>query len=268
MKLTILGSGGAIPTPRPFCQCKVCMKAREKGEPFKRNSCSLFIKDINTIIDCGEDIADSLNRRNIKQADNLFITHWHPDHSFGLRLVLEANYNFRKEKPKKVVNVFIPKKVFETLKQKFPVIEHYFNIQKTGKLHLVEDGDKINFGKITVTVVGFKGKGSDVYGYQIQEGKKKVLYAPCDTISFENYNNFKGLDLLLNECGLFSDFPSEISFEDLMKRIKEIKPKKTILTHIEEIEVSAFGIEHLQKMKKKYSDIEFDYAFDGMEITV
>ena len=83
MELIILGSGGAIPTPRPFCQCIICKKARKLGEPYKRNSSSLFIQDINTVIDCGEDISDSLNRRDVKKIDNLFITHWHPDHTFG-----------------------------------------------------------------------------------------------------------------------------------------------------------------------------------------
>ena len=88
MKLTILGSGGAMPTPRPYCQCAICKKARKFGEPFKRNSSSIFINEINTVIDCGEDIADSLNRRNVKKVDNLFITHSHPDHTFGLRHLL------------------------------------------------------------------------------------------------------------------------------------------------------------------------------------
>lgn len=109
MKLLFLGTGGAMPTPRPFCQCETCKKARTIGAPYKRNSSSLFIKDINTVIDCGEDIASSLNRENIKEVDNLFITHWHPDHTFGLRAIIEANFNFRTNKPNHVINLYIPK---------------------------------------------------------------------------------------------------------------------------------------------------------------
>ena len=268
MKLTILGSGGAMPTPRPYCQCAICKKARKLGEPYKRNSSSLFIQDINTVIDCGEDIGDSLNRRNIKQVDNLFITHWHPDHTFGLRHVLESNFNFRTDKADKTTNVYIPKKVFETLKEKFPVIEYYFDVQKTGVLHLIEDGDKIKIGDVSITVVGYKGKESEIYAYLIESNSKKVLYAPCDTISFDNYKNFRDLDILINECGLFSDNPSEISFDDLMQRLREIKPKKTFITHIEEVEINVWGDEYLQKMKKQYSDIDFDFAHDGMEIEI
>jgi len=268
MKLTILGSGGAMPTPRPFCQCVICKKARKLGEPYKRNSSSLFIQDINTVIDCGEDIGDSLNRRNIQKIENLFITHWHPDHTFGLRQIIEANYNFITFKADKTVNIYVPKKVFETLKQRFPVIEYYLNVQKTGALHLIEDGDKIKIGDVSITVVGYKGKESDTYAYLIESNGKKVLYAPCDTISFDNYRNFRDLNLLINECGLFSNIPSEISFDTLMQRLKEIKPKRTLMTHIEEVEINIWGEKHLQKMKKQYSDIDFDFAHDGMEIKI
>ena len=268
MKLTILGSGGAIPIPRPFCQCEICTKARKFGAPYKRNSSSLFIQDINTLIDCGEDIGNSLNKNSVENIDNLFITHWHPDHTFGLRSVLESNFNFKTNKADRTTNVYIPKKVFETLKKKFPVIEYYFDVQKTGILHLVEDEDKIEIGNFFITVVGYKGKESETYAFLIEKDNKKVLYASCDTIGFDNYKNYKNLDLLINECGLFSDISSEISFNDLMNRINEIKPKKTILTHIEELEVNKWGEKHFDKMKEEYSNINFEFAYDGMEIQV
>ena len=257
-----------MPTPRPFCKCKICEKARRIGEPYKRNSSSLFINEINTVIDCGEDIADSLNRRRVRIVENLFITHWHPDHTFGLRPVLEANYDFRNHKPKKTVNVYIPRKVYETLRQKFPTIDYFMDTQKTGKLYLIEDGDKIKIGDITITVTGYKGKDSDIYAYLINKDNKKVLYAPCDTIGFDSYRNFKNLDLLINECGLFSNVKAEISFDELMQRIREIHPLKTILTHIEEVEINIWGEEYLQEMREKYSDAKFEFARDGMEIKV
>lgn len=268
MELVILGSWGAMPTPRPYCQCVTCKKARKFGEPFKRNSSSLFIDKINTVIDCGEDIWDSLNRRNIKQVDNLFITHWHPDHTFGLRHIIESNYNFRTGKADRTINIYIPKKVFEELKQKFPVIEYYINVQKTAILHLTEDWDKIKIDDFFITVVGYKWKESDIYAYLLEENDKRVLYSPCDTISFNNYVFYKNLNLLINECGLFSDIPSEISFDTLMQRLKEITPKKTIITHIEEVEINIWGESYLQKMKKKYFDIAFDFAYDGMKIKI
>lgn len=257
-----------MPVPRPFCQCKVCKKARLKGEPYKRNSSSLFINDIETVIDCGEDIADSLNSRGIKQVKNLFITHWHPDHAFGLRPILEANFNFRKNAPDKIIDLYIPKKTYEVLKEKFFAITYFVETQKTGRLHLIEDGDKIKFGDTTVIVAGYKGKNSDTYAYLIESKGKKVLYSSCDTLGFDNYKNFTGLDMLIAECGLFSNYPTEISFAECIKRIKETSPKKTIFTHFEEVELNVFGEKHFEKVKKEYKDVNFDFAYDGMKIKI
>jgi len=78
------------------------------------------------------------------------------------------------------------------------------------------------------------------------------------------------LDLLINECGLFSyeKIKSEISFPALMERIRLLRPKKTVLTHIEEIEINSWSWRYLEKMKKQYSDINFDFAYDGMKIEI
>lgn len=265
--LTILGSGGAIPTPRPFCQCAVCCKARKIGEPYRRNNSSLLINGINTIIDCGGDIADSLNRRDVRRVENIFITHWHPDHTFGLKRILDANYNYINESAERTTNVYIPTRVYETLMQKFPVLDYSFNVQKTGKLCLIEDGERMEIGDIAVEAIGYKEKNSDVYAYLIGKDGKKALYAPCDTLDFKKYKNFKGLDLFISEVGVFVETPSEISFESVMERIREMNPKISILTHIEEDDIRIKGEDYLQEMKQKYSGINFDFAYDGMEIT-
>lgn len=265
MQLTILGSGGAIPVPRPFCQCIVCNKAR-KNFKYRRATSSLFIKEINTVIDCGEDIAYSMNRENIAKVDNLFITHWHPDHTFGLRTILEANYNFRKRKASNSINVYIPKKVYLSLQKYFPVIDYYFNVEKVAKLFLIEDKNKIKFGKITIEVIGYKGKNSDTYAYLIRENKKNILFSPCDTIGFENYKYQNNLDLWITECGISEEKGSELFIGDLIKRVNELKPKKTIFTHIEEIEQALDKGKYLDNVKKKYSSVKFEYAYDGMKI--
>ena len=50
MKIKIIGSGGCVSTPRPCCDCRVCKKAREKGFPYARTGCSIYIEEIETLL--------------------------------------------------------------------------------------------------------------------------------------------------------------------------------------------------------------------------
>jgi hypothetical protein len=101
-----------------------------------------------------------------------------------------------------------------------------------------------------------------------ETGKKKVFYSPCDTMGFNQ--KLPSLDLLITECGVFSyrTVDYELSFPAMIERIKELNPKKTILTHIEEDEIGFWGEDYLKKMKKKYSTVNFDFALDGMKLKV
>lgn len=265
MKFRILGSGGAMPVPRPFCQCKLCNLAR-KNNKYKRNSCSAFIEDINTLIDCPEDIGNSLNRENIKQVDNLFITHWHPDHTFGLRVVLEAIYNFLDRKAEHLINIYIGKKVYKTLEKNFPAIQYYVHTLNVAKINFIEDGDDIKFKDILVNVVGYNGKNSDWYAFLFEKNNKKLLYSSCDTLHFNNYPGYKNIDLWVTECGIFSHdkVKTELSFPDLIKRLKELNPKKVVLVHIEEIELRRWGLDYLKKLKEEHKDINFEFAYDSL----
>lgn len=267
MKITILGSGGAIPTPRPLCPCSVCKEAREKGAPYKKNSSSIFFDDINTVIDCPEDIGDSLNREGITKVSNVFITHWHPDHTFGLRVILEANYNFRKNIADNVVNLYVPLEVLKTLREKFPVIDYYQDVQRVAKIIPIKDGQSFFFNDHTIEAIKYSHKSSAfeaTYGYLICTKDKRVLYTPCDTISYKR--SIKDLDLLITEMGLLEKHEAEITFEDMIKRLKKGVAKKVILTHIEEIDLQLRGYKYLEELKSIYSEVDFDYAVDGMKI--
>ncbi|MCK4483071.1 hypothetical protein KAU55_07560, partial [Candidatus Bathyarchaeota archaeon] len=121
MQLAILGSGGSTTVPRPGCQCRVCTEARTRGIPYARSGPSMFILDVNLLFDTPEEISSQLNRNRINMINYVFYTHWHPDHTLGMRIV-ERMYKFwlgmfvRGEKPRNKVKVCALRKVMEDLK--------------------------------------------------------------------------------------------------------------------------------------------------------
>lgn len=86
VKIKIIGSGGCVSTPKPCCSCSVCTEAREKGFPYARTGCSLFIEDGKVLIDTTEDINYALNHGNIDQVNYVLYSHMDPDHTMGMRL--------------------------------------------------------------------------------------------------------------------------------------------------------------------------------------
>jgi ribonuclease BN (tRNA processing enzyme) len=155
------------------------------------------------------------------------------------------------------------------LKKIFP-LEFLLEIKKKGNVVFVKNNQTISIKDIEVKVIGFQGDNSETYGFLFTKNNKKVLYIPCDTISFQRANEFKNLDLLIHECGIFSHdlVKCEISFPDLIKRIELMNPRKTILTHIEESELRRWGLAHLEKLQKTYPKNPFTYAHNGMKIKV
>ena len=87
MNVIILGSGGCVSTPRACCNCRVCTEARQKGFPYARTGCSLFVEDVNLLIDTPEDINASLNNSGIQKVEHILYSHCDPDHTMGMRVV-------------------------------------------------------------------------------------------------------------------------------------------------------------------------------------
>lgn len=269
MKLTILWSGWAIPTPRLNCNCENCNAARLDPK-LKRNNTSLFIEDGNVLIDCPEDIGDSLYRNNIQNIEHLFITHWHPDHTFGLRVVLESVYDFYLHETKRPITLHLPKIVYEDIKKYYPSIDYLVDVRKMANIEYIEHGQNISIDGINITAVGFSGEWSHTFGYLFESDGKKCLYAPCDTIQIEPEIvtwYFWDLDVLIHECGILSpEVKTEISFDEFMERVRSCSPKKTIVTHIEEVEVKRWWTSYFQELHEKFTDVNFEYASDGLII--
>ena len=86
MKFIIIGSGGCVCLPKPLCQCRICIEARQKGGRCKRYGCALYLEDASLLVDTPEDIAHALNAADIRTVESILYTHRDPDHTMGMRI--------------------------------------------------------------------------------------------------------------------------------------------------------------------------------------
>lgn len=284
MKLIILGSGGATTIPRPGCRCRVCAQARVKGIPYARSSASLYIPDINVLFDTPEEVAFQLNREEISDIDYIFYSHWHPDHTLGLRIV-EKMYKFwlgkfvRRDKPSKKVQVCALTKVMKDLMGKYGSFLDFYKKSDLIEMNELEDGVPFKVKNYKITSFAVHGAYVTSTVFQIECEGTKVTYAPCDVKPFPKKPQLKKTDLLiLGEA--FPDGPLKegitipednplrrelFSMKEVLELMENLKAKKTILTHIEE--EWGKNYDDYKKIEKRYNG-KICFAYDGMRIAL
>ncbi len=278
MKFIITGSGGCVCTPKPLCQCNVCVEARKKGYPYKRCGCSLFLDDIYLLVDTPEDIAIAINNADIKRIDNIIYSHWDPDHTLGMRIMeqlrLEWLDYYDKIKPENPINIFARADVMSDINQirsKYGSLLDYYEHMGLIKRTIVDSYIEINDIRISFVPVQ---KSKSVSVFVFESNGKKLVYAPCDCVPFPNDNIIQNADMLIigntyignvlkNGRIITDDHPlhNELhSMSDIFKIVENMNIKNVIVTHIEEDWGKSY-LDYLE-LEKQYTNLKF--AYDGM----
>jgi len=83
MKVTLLGTGDAIGTPRVGCDCPQCTRAQETGTNRLRTSLLIENDGKHILVDSSPDLRQQLIRAGSPQIDAVLWTHGHYDHFIG-----------------------------------------------------------------------------------------------------------------------------------------------------------------------------------------
>ena len=281
MKLIIIGSGGCVCLPKPLCQCRICVEARQKGGRYKRYGCALYLADASLLVDTPEDIAHALNASDIRAVDHVVYTHSDPDHTLGMRIFeqlrLEWLDYYEKTPPHSPVEVCATPEVMETLNGigigYGAILDYYVKMGLADRKLIIEP---LYVGNIKITAVPV-GKNKSVSVFMFEENGRKVIYAPCDCKPFPMEESMLDADLLIigntfvgdtlkNGRAVGADHPlrQELhSIEDVLELKRILSIKDVIVTHIEE----DWG-----KSYDDYIALENQYgvkfAYDGMVVEI
>jgi len=282
MDITILGSGGCTVIPKPLCKCGVCEEARIRGIPYVRTGPSVFIHDVNLLIDTPAEISWQLNRENIEKIDYLLFTHADPDHVEGFRVVEQVALDFRSwtAYPEKQTRLLVPDYLFEDIcnisSAHGPFIDFY---EKQGFINTVIFESRIVLDNVSLTAIPVfrDSEVSSVFVFEL--GACKLIYAPCDIKPFPfDREEVCSPDILIIQPGIFETglkhgFTYEknhisrttlYTFEESLEISKEINAGITIFTHLEEYWNRSH--DDYLTIQREHDNILF--AYDGMRLTV
>jgi phosphoribosyl 1,2-cyclic phosphate phosphodiesterase len=278
MKFTILGSGGCVSLPKPLCQCDICKEARVKGKPYSRFGCSLYLEDLNLVVDTPEDIAYAINYGNVEEIQNVLFSHIDPDHTLGMRIFEHLRLNWLEISEGKEctnpINVLAMNHVMEdinTIGFKYgSFLDYYEKVRNLINRQVVEES--ITLKDIKITFV----KATSATVFVFEQGRKKLIYAPCDVKPFPSYSILEKADIMIigntivgeelkggfvlqKDCDLRREL---FSMEEILQLKDKYSINKVIITHLEEDWGKSY--DDYVELEKKYENIKF--AYDGMRI--
>jgi phosphoribosyl 1,2-cyclic phosphate phosphodiesterase len=280
MRLQFLGTGGSTPIPLPTCDCDICTEAVEHGAPDARRGYSLFLHDIDGLIDAPEFAPGNLTRWRIETLRYLFLTHWHPDHTAGLRAAtmrptdpgpgetaLDAK---RRTAPTVVTTRAVYERTAETVGTlPFLVSEGYLDVHFLDEEPFVVDG-------VEVRAIPYALDDSDgppeATAFVFERGATTLAVVADDARRFDESRLPSGLTAAVFESGHFThapdgerirspDFPGDdLAHEEVMDRVRRVAPEQAFLSHLGH---------HYRRSHEDYQRLAEEYdADDSLGTTV
>ena len=226
-KFTLLGTGSSMGVPRPdgfFGKCN------PKNKKNFRTRCSALISfgKSNILIDTSPDLRQQLLNKKIKSIDQVLYTHMHADQTHGIN---DLRIFYLKQK--KRIPVYCDKPTAKYLYKNF---SYCFKKKYDYPAFLLLKNLKKNFEirnstkKININAIKVKHGLIDTVAYIIN--KELAYISDANKFYKKDFNSFKGLKYLIIDCLRYDKHPSHFNLDDVLRIVKILKPKKTILTNL------------------------------------
>lgn len=262
MKILFIGTSAAWPLPRLNCQCQICTSKNPKD---KRLRSTILIND-SILVDCGPDFyhqARKILGKKISLIKYLFLTHSHPDHSFGLQ---DLHKIYNKDQPIKVFLYPSCKTDLDRIKSR----GISFFISQYHKLTLSKMV-KINHLTVTPFLVEHTNT-KDTLGFLFKEKKLKMVYIPDFREIPKNSKKYlKEANLaILDGANIYPiALPGwgHMPIIESIKLAKKLKIKQVYYTHIGH-GPRMFPHRKLEEFVQKLGGKNFHIAYDGLELII
>ena len=255
IKFVILGSGSSMGVPRADGYSGDCDLKNKKNF---RTRCSALIKfeDQNILIDTSPDLRSQLLKNKIKSISKVFYTHLHADQTHGIN-DLRPFFLINKKQIPVYADSNTKKYLLSTFKYCFKSSYGYPSTLKIKTLKkkntFINKSKKILIESIPVQHGIIKSTCYLV--------NKKLAYASDISLFFKkDYQRLSNLNYLIIDCLWYRDHSAHFNLDQVLKLVKDLSPKKTILTNMH----SDLDYDTIKKKLPKH----IIPGFDGMTINL
>ncbi len=227
LKFIILGSGSSMGVPRADGDFGNCDPRNKKNY---RTRCSALIKfnNKNILIDTSPDLRQQLISNNIKSINKIFYTHLHADQTHGIN-DLRAFFLLNKKQLPVYADKKTAKYLLSTFKYCFKLSLGYpptLILNDLKKEHVFNNKNM----KISIKAIPVKHGNIESICYMINN---KLAYASDVSLIYKkDLNLLKNLDYFVVDCLWQKNHFAHFNLDQVLKIVKIIKPKKTVLTNM------------------------------------
>jgi phosphoribosyl 1,2-cyclic phosphate phosphodiesterase len=253
-QLILLGTGTSVGVPSIGCPCEVCASQDPRD---KRTRCSVLLglPEGNLLIDTPPDLRQQMLRERVGIVHAVVFTHEHADHIFGLDDLRLFPFYLGHSVP-----IYCERIVEERIRKSFDYafvdVEHT-HMGAAPQLTFHPIGlDPFDLLGARITPVRLKhGPRFEVLGFRIGN----VAYC-TDTngIPPESMARLEGLDALVIDALRMRHHATHFSLDEAIEVARQLKPKRTIFTHI------SHDLGHARTNEKLPAGMELGY--DGLRI--
>ena len=227
IKFVILGSGSSMGVPRADGYFGKCDSSNQKNF---RSRCSAIIKfnNENILIDTSPDLRQQLLNNKIKSINKVFYTHFHADQTHGIN-DLRPFFLINKKKIPVYADNKTLKYLYSTFKYCFKPSYGYpstLELNYLKKKHTFNNKDR----KILIEPIPTEHGNIESICYLIN---KNLAYASDISLFYKkDYKKLTKLNYLIIDCLWYRNHSSHFNLDQVLRLVKILSPKKTILTNM------------------------------------
>lgn len=252
MKVRILGCGTSSGVPRVGDDWGDCDRAEPRN---RRRRVSILVShhDARILVDTSPDLREQLLDARVKDIEAVVWTHDHADHCHGID-DLRQLYHARR----RPVTGYARADMLASLQRRFDYIfEGQYGYPSIVSGNILPD--HVNLAGISMRAVDQPHGPITSAGLRFDAGGHAIGYSTdFNTVTDEMALLFTGLDVWIVDALRREPHPTHTHLADTLKWIRELRPRRAILTHMDS------SMDYRSLLAELPEGVE--PGFDGMEI--